>query len=134
MSYATKVTGEAFQGCGGEYRPIRNEVILNNLITVLQLTQSESTDYDGLDEATAKKLASPYDAVTNPDGLIKTNLGGIKITVTDGVATSWFSVFSCRGTIETATCQRKGISTLFTVHYNKTTLSCTADGGTVTNI
>lgn len=134
MGYATKQTGEDYRGQGGEVRIIRTEEIGGTLVNVMQTTLTETTNYIGLCEADAKALASPYDATTNPGGLIKTSLGGIKVTVTNGLSTAWFSVFSCRGTIETASCERMGNSSLFAVHYTKQTLSVSTSGGTIENI
>lgn len=134
MAYATTSTGHVTLTKGSDVRVIRTEVLLGSLINVIQTTVSENEQYRGLDEATAKMLASAYDETTNPNGLVKTSLGGIRVTVSSGAASGWFSVFGCRGTIEVATARREGDSTMWTVDYQKETMSCTADGGTVTNI
>lgn len=135
MGYAPITRAERLVSTGGETRTIRTAEVLGQLVSVMQTVNTEVASYNGLSEASAKILASPYDAQTNPQGLIRSNIGGVKVTVTDAIgASAWFSIFSCRGTVETANASRVGNSQLFNVTYTKQTLSVTADGGTITNI
>lgn len=129
MGFATVETGHQTASKGGDVRIIRTEVLGGTLVNVYQTTVTETERYVGLTETDAKNLAS-----TGSGGLVKSNLGGVRITVSSGTASYWFSIFGCRGTIETATASRDGDSELWVVNYQKQTLSVTADGGTIANI
>lgn len=129
MGYADTTSGHITTAQSGEVAIIRTEMILNQLINVIQTTVTQKEQYRGLDETTAKTLAS-----TGTGGLISQNLGGIKVTVSSGTATVYFIVYGCRGTIATASASRDSDSHLWNVDYELKTLTCTASGGTVEDI
>lgn len=129
MGFATKETGHVARlRRTTERRTLKAEVVLGAYVQVLQRAVTETEEWRGLSWADAVSLDVNEDSSTL-GGVSRAWLGGVRVTVSSGTASQWFTVFACRGTEVRTDIARVGDTALFDVSRRTTTYTVSVPGG-----
>lgn len=134
MGFATKTTGHVERlRKATDRRTLRAEDVLGFYVQVVQKGVVTTEEWRGLSRADADSLDVNTDASTL-GGVERTWLGGVRVTVASGNASSWFTVFACWGTEVRTEIARVGDTDLFDVFRRTTVYSVEVPGVDSANI
>lgn len=130
MGYSTTSTGlVGVTDVSKEHATLKSEVINGTFVNVFQTADVSTTVYRGLSRSDAESVCTrSYSSTLG--GTTRTYLGGIKVTVANGGASTWFSVFGCWGTEVTSRMAQDGDSHLFNVTVTTKVLNVTVPSAT----
>jgi len=128
MGFATKTTGHVEKlRRATDRRTLRAEDVLGFYVQVFQRAVVTTEEWRGLSWADAESLDVNTDA-SSLGGVERPWLGGVRVTVASGNASSWITVFACWGTEVRTEIARVGDTDLFDVFRRATDYSVEAPG------
>ncbi len=134
MGFATKTTGHVERlRKATDRRTLKADAVLGVYVQVIQKGVVTTEEWRGLSRTDADSLDVNTDASTL-GGVVRAWLGGVRVTVASGNASSWFTVFACWGTEVRTEIARVGDTDLFDVFRRTTVYSVEVPGVAAANI